>query len=1120
MSTNKTCPVCSTELPPDAPAGVCPKCLLKAGLNDPASESTDDATLFTGYAAPADALTIPPIEHDAAAIVTAPPIGTKVKYLGDYELLDEIARGGMGVVYKARQVRLNRTVALKMILAGQLAGDAEVQRFHSEAEAAANLDHPGIVPIYEVGEHDGHHYFSMGLVQCGSLANRITDGPLPSKEAAELMHKIAEAVAYAHENGVIHRDLKPANILLDQDGQPHITDFGLAKQVKGDSRLTATGQVLGTPSYMPPEQASGRIDQVKESADIYSLGAVLYATLTGRPPFQADNPLDTLMQVLEREPVSPRQLNPSVPRDLETICLKCLEKDRRRRYESAGALAADVECFLHGEPIIARPVGSFERAAKWARRNRKLAALSAALVIVLLLATIISGSFAISENAAKREAVNARKAESEQKNLALKRESEAKTARHQEAEQRRLAEQREAEALWNTYVARMQTLRPVWERGEFGQLEVLLDQYEPKDGEPDFRGWEWRYLRDQCRANIRILTTNARTKNAVWRPDGKRLAIRRTDGAVVIWDTDARRIVRSLSGSGDMPIAWSPDGRLLAVGLGESDLDIWDTVTGEKVRQIHCKLQRTNLRHSYGLDWSHNGELLAYGGDGFLEILASDGTPQRQFRVGRVVTGNWIRAVDWHPADMRLGVVDHDGYVYAFDGLNGQQLWRTEATNIDCCDVAWRPDGKRLACSARYPVYAAKVFDERGELVATLPRVYGSISWSPDGNRIAATGPSQFVHIWHVESDERHEIPVHKGSIFAMAWRPASDEIFTVGYHGTLKLWNASMTHEPALTIHAHPRPAPQSQAPRVSVSWSPDSAHLISGGPRGRVAIWNSSNGEQEAELVQEGSAVHVVAWHPDGRMVAAITEAGRITLWDADTKQVLKTLVTGSRSVDFRYLDWSRDGERLLCDVAEAPLNQEKPVYYWEDRGLGERRQLTTSFRNVVSWHPDGDRIALMRNRQVEMWSVPEHRLLYKFEQGAWNKPIWEPRGRIMAFGQNGLRYVNPHSGEFIAAAALHAGTTYGDWSPAGDRIVTAGREDARLKSVDAATGDEVFTLSTDGAGFTDVAFSPDGRRIATADNTGFVRIWGSPEIETPGDFDYLATGVLAKVKTPDAD
>ncbi len=265
---------------------------------------------------------------EPAATAKAPRYGS-VRYFGDYELLEEVARGGMGVVYRARQVSLNRPVALKMILAGQLAGADDVRRFHIEAEAAAGLDHPGIVPIYEIGEHDDQHFFSMGFVDGKSLAARVAEGPVSAREAADLTKQVAEAVQFAHERGVIHRDLKPANVLLDAQGRPKVTDFGLAKKLQADSGLTHTGQVMGTPSFMPPEQADGK--NVGPPADVYALGAILYCLLTGRPPFQAATPLDTLLQVIGQDPVPPRQLNATVPADLETIALKALQKEKPAR---------------------------------------------------------------------------------------------------------------------------------------------------------------------------------------------------------------------------------------------------------------------------------------------------------------------------------------------------------------------------------------------------------------------------------------------------------------------------------------------------------------------------------------------------------------------------------------------------------------------------------------------------------------------------------------------------------------------------------------------------------------------------------------------------------------------
>jgi WD40 repeat protein len=343
MNPPNHCPNCGAQLANDAPESLCPACLVATAL--------------------------------------AP--GDRVEYFGNYELLEELGAGGMGLVWKARQVNLNRPVALKMIRSGTLANDEEVRRFLAEAEAAGQLQHPGVVTIHEVGTHEGQYYFTMDLVRGAHLGAVVDGTPLAPARAARYARLIAEAVHYAHGKGILHRDLKPQNVMVDERDEPRVTDFGLAKRVGAQSDLTLTGTAVGSPSYMSPEQALGHNARVGVTADVYSIGAILYEMLTGRPPFQAASAVETMQQVISAEPAAPRRVNPAVPRDLETICLHCLEKDPARRYASARALAEDCARFLNQEPIRARAVGMFGRTAKWARRHPAVAALSGTVAVLI-----------------------------------------------------------------------------------------------------------------------------------------------------------------------------------------------------------------------------------------------------------------------------------------------------------------------------------------------------------------------------------------------------------------------------------------------------------------------------------------------------------------------------------------------------------------------------------------------------------------------------------------------------------------------------------------------------------------------------------------------------------------
>jgi serine/threonine protein kinase/Tfp pilus assembly protein PilF len=375
IRVTRICRKCGAKIFSDAPKGLCTGCMLETALGVFAEDFVTAGDSSAAASKADDANAAPDVKGIARA-------ANMLGELGDYELLEEVGRGGQGVVFRARQKSLNRTVALKVIGLGQWASKAHLKRFRREAEAAASLEHPGIVPIHEVGERDGSCYFSMKFIEGGQLDEIVRREPMPIRQAAELIAKVARTVHYAHEHGILHRDIKPGNILLDAKGEPHLTDFGLARLLETESTVTRTLEVLGTPSYMAPEQALGEKAAVSSATDVYGLGAVLYQLLTGQPPFAGGTTYETIKLLLDTEPRQPRLLNPKVDRDLSTICLKCLEKDPKRRYSSALALAEDLERWLNYEPILARHTGIFTRGKKWVRRNPTSALLVASLVVL------------------------------------------------------------------------------------------------------------------------------------------------------------------------------------------------------------------------------------------------------------------------------------------------------------------------------------------------------------------------------------------------------------------------------------------------------------------------------------------------------------------------------------------------------------------------------------------------------------------------------------------------------------------------------------------------------------------------------------------------------------------
>jgi tRNA A-37 threonylcarbamoyl transferase component Bud32 len=573
-----------------------------------------------------------------------------------YEVLALLGKGGMGVVYKARQVGLDRVVALKMILQAEHAGLDERERFRAEAHAVASLQHPHIVQIHEVGECQGLPFFSMEFCSAGNLDAQLDGTPWEPQRAARLVEVLARAMQAAHAAGIIHRDLKPANVLLSQDGTPKVTDFGLARRV-GTQGRTRSGAVMGTPSYMAPEQAAGQGKQAGPTTDVYALGAILYELLTGRPPFKGATDIDTLLLVLTEEPVLVRRLQPKVPKDLETVCHQCLHKDPARRYSSAAALADDLRRFQAGEPVSARPVGTASRALRWARRRPAVAGLL--ITVAVVVATGLGGILSTYSQAlwerdrADREAANARaqaQRADEEAAKARKGEAEAIKARDEAQLQAEAARTARQETRLQKYVAGIARADDQVQAGNHALANQMLESV----GIMDVRGWEYRHLRNRADGTpVTLRWHSDAVRSLSYSPDGSHLVSASEDGAVRVWDTITGADVLTLPGhkKAVKSIIYSPDGSHLASASDDSTVKVWSAWTGAEVITLH----------------GHKGP---------------------------------VESISYSPDGRRLASASDDKTVKIWDARGGAAILTLDGHSDSVRSVSFSPDGRRLASAS------------------------------------------------------------------------------------------------------------------------------------------------------------------------------------------------------------------------------------------------------------------------------------------------------------------------------------------------------------------------------------------------------------------------------------